>query len=323
MKKKWIIVTGGAGMIGSALVHHLNRCGHEHLLLVDDLGSDEKWKNLREKRFDDLISSKELFSWLEKKNEPITAIFHLGACSATTESNCSYLLENNYRYTVNLASYAIHNKLRFVYASSAATYGDGLRGFDDDESQLEKLCPLNMYGYSKHLVDLWLHRRGLFNRVVGLKYFNVFGPNEYHKGSMASAVVKMVSDAKAKGVISLFKSDSPQLADGEQVRDFIYVKDAAMMTASFLENDKMGLFNVGSGIAQSWNQLARAVVLALASDIKIQYVEMPEILRGKYQNYTKATMEKWKAAKLPAPTYTLEVAVEDYVRNYLLTGSYL
>ncbi len=325
MKKKRILVTGGAGFIGSGLVRHLNDLGYEKLLIADNLGSSEKWKNLRGKRFDDLIHKSQLFKWLEEHPDEIEAIFHLGACSSTTELDANYLLENNFHYSVRLASYALGQGVRFIYASSAATYGDGGLGFDDDESRLESLMPLNMYGYSKQLFDLWLKREGHLGRVVGLKYFNVFGPNEYHKGKMASAIVKMTADAKKKGAITLFKSNDARFGDGEQVRDFIYVKDVAEMTARFLTNSVTGIYNVGSGIASSWNSLAKAVIETLGRTTGIQaridYVEMPTELVGKYQNYTKAEMQKWQSRALSTVRYSLSEAVEDYL-PYLLQESY-
>lgn len=314
-----IIVTGGAGFIGSGVVRVLNDLGHDNIVIVDNIAKTEKWKNLVGKKFSDILHKDDLFTWLEGKEGKVKAIFHLGACSSTLETDGNYLLENNYRYSRLLATWAIKNDIRFIYASSAATYGDGFLGFDDDHDTMEKYRPLNMYGYSKHLFDLWLKRENLLGKVTGLKYFNVFGPNEFHKGRMASAILKMVPDVLTKGKITLFKSDEPnRFADGEQVRDFIYVKDVAMMTVAFLTRPCFGIYNVGSSVASSWNQLAKAVIKALDRKGEITYIDMPEDLRGKYQNYTKANMQKWQENSLPMPSHTLEEAVIDYVQNYVL-----
>jgi ADP-L-glycero-D-manno-heptose 6-epimerase len=315
MEKK-IIVTGGAGFIGSCLIQHLNSLGFKNLVIVDNIASTEKWKNLNNKTFIDLLHKDSLFEWLESKEKEIEAIIHLGACSSTLETDANYLLENNYRYSVKLAEFAIPRKIRFISASSAATYGDGNLGFSDNE--IEKYAPLNMYGFSKHLFDLWLLHHHYLENVVGLKFFNVFGPNEFHKGRMQSAVLKMVPEVLNTGVIRLFKSNDPRFGDGEQVRDFIYVKDVVKMTAAFLKNQVTGIFNVGTGRPSTWNQLGYAVIKALDRKVPIEYTEMPRDLIGKYQNYTCADMTKWKQNHLPEPTFSLEEAVIDYVRNYIL-----
>ena len=254
----------------------------------------------------------------------IEAFIHLGACSSTVVvKDANYLLENNYRYSVHLAEYALTAGHRFIYASSAATYGDGSAGFSDSHATLEKYTPLNMYGYSKHLFDLWLKNQNLLDKVVGLKYFNVFGPNEYHKGRMASVILKMVPDVLNTGKISLFKSSEPhKFKDGEQVRDFIDVKDVAKMTIQFLENDENGIFNVGTGQEQTWKQLIEALFKALDKPANIEYIEMPADLIGKYQNYTRAEMQKSAAKHLLFPTTSLEENVIDYVRNYILPNKY-
>lgn len=317
--EKLIILTGGAGFIGSCLLRHLNDLGMESIIIVDDLGRDEKWKNLVGKRFLDCIPSGQLMEWLYGREREIGAFIHLGACSTTTEADCSYLLENNYRYTVELCEYALANDHRFIYASSAATYGDGAQGFVDDHEGLQQLMPMNMYGYSKHLFDLWAKRHGVLDRIVGLKYFNVFGPNEYHKGGMSSAILKMVPQVRAEGCVRLFRSNDPAFADGEQKRDFLYVKDAVRLTAAFLTNRVGGIYNVGSGVATSWNQLARAVAKALGVEVRIEYVEMPPELRGSYQNYSRADLTKLCQA-MPVEVTPFESAVDDYVNQYLLPG---
>lgn len=319
-----IVVTGAAGMIGSGVVRHLNNRGYSHLLLVDDLGDLDKWKNLLGKQFDDLISPKILFEHLDAMAQEVGAIIHLGACSDTEEKNADYLLENNYRYSMRLAEWAFAHGARFIYASSAATYGDGAMGFSDDEETIERLKPLNMYGFSKHLFDLWLKRTGGLKKAVGLKYFNVFGPNEYHKGRMASMVLKMMGKALANEPIRLYRSNDLRYKDGEQLRDFIYAKDAVRMTCDFLEPkywDVAGLFNIGRGQATSWNQLSMALFGALRQAPRIEYVEMPELLARQYQNFTCADMKKYRAIFSDFQTQTIESSVEEYVQKYLLPGA--
>lgn len=317
-----LIVTGAAGLIGSHLVRHLNEAGRTRLLLVDDLKSGEKWQNLVGKKFDQLLSKHELFSWLEKEGEKVEGIFHLGACSNTVEPDASYLYENNTRYSIRLAEYALDRGCRFIYASSAATYGDGSFGFVDDEEKLDRLRPLNMYGYSKHLFDLWLQRQGVLKEVTGLKYFNVFGPNEAHKGRMASAIHHLVPQVQKDKRIKLFKSSQPsQFKDGEQMRDFVWVDDVAKMTLAFLNNKAGGIFNIATGKPTTWNTLAKAVFEALGLPAEIDYIEMPEDLVGKYQNYTCADMTKTKKVLGPqAETTSVPEAIKTYVQQFMLTG---
>lgn len=321
-KESLIVVTGGAGFIGSGVIRYLNDQGLQNILIVDDLGKSEKWKNLVGKRYADIVSRHKIFDLLENKNVDVESIIHLGACSSTVETDASYLVENNYKFSVQLAEYAIRNKKRFIYASSAATYGDGSEGFSDDHEGLESLYPLNMYGYSKQMFDLWLKDRGLLNKVVGLKYFNVFGPNENHKGRMASAIIRFVDEIGKEGKIRLFQSSDPKnYKNGEQKRDFIYVKDAVRMTCAFLHNSHCGIFNIGTGKAWSWNELASSVFKALGRKMNIEYVPMPHDLKGKYQNYTAADMKKTKnALKKLSECSPLEVTAKDYVCNHLLPG---
>lgn len=317
-----IVITGGAGFIGSGLIRYLNDQGLNNLVIVDDLGKTEKWKNLVGKRIVDVVAIDQLFKWLEGREALIEAFVHLGACSNTTETDADYLMDNNYRFSQQLVQFAIKNGQRFIYASSAATYGDGAQGFIDDESKLDELRPLNMYGFSKQLFDLWLKSEGLLDQVVGLKYFNVFGPNEWHKGRMASAILHMLPIAQKEGVVRLFKSSEPEkYADGEQKRDFIYVKDAVRMTAAFLQNDAYGIFNVGRGAATSWNDLAAAVFKAIGKPCQIEYIPMPADLLGKYQNYSCADMRKTKKVlKSQVNCMPFEESVIEYVRNYLIPG---
>lgn len=315
-----IVITGGAGFIGSNVVRHLNDRGIDNIVIVDELGTDDKWKNLVGKRFYSILEKDDLFEWLKNRESEIEAFIHLGACSDTMEKDASYLLQNNYRFSVRLAEYALRYGHRFIYASSAATYGSGAAGFSDDHNKLDLLEPLNMYGYSKHLFDQWVKNQGALNKVVGLKYFNVFGPNEWHKGRMASAIFHTLPLARKEGVIKLFKSTDPtHFPDGEQQRDFIYSKDAARMTAAFLENDATGIFNIGRGEPVTWKQLAEATFKAINQPVNIEYVNMPEALVGNYQNYTCADMAKTrKALGKNAVCMGIEESVIDYVKNYLM-----
>jgi len=321
-----IIVTGGAGFIGSALIAALNKRQIADILVVDQLASDEKWKNLRNLSFADYVEKDDFLEMvLENKiSPPIEAVFHLGACTSTTETNASYLIKNNYEYTKLLAQWATDADVGFIYASSAATYGDGSAGFSDDEGQIDKLRPLNMYGYSKQLFDLWARRAGLLKKIVGLKYFNVFGPNEYHKGDMRSFIVKAFEQINTKGKVGLFKSYKPEFKDGEQKRDFIYVKDAADMTLFFLDNPRLsGLFNIGTGKARTWNDLVKAVFAAMGKEPKIEYIEMPDSIRSQYQYFTEADIAKLHKAGYNKEITSLEDAIKDYVQNYLQKNGYL
>ncbi len=317
-----IVITGAAGMIGSCVVRHLNDLGHFNLLLVDDLEKGDKWKNLVGKKYADLISKHQLFSWLEGRENEVDAFIHLGACSDTMELDGDYLLENNYRYTIRLAEWALTHNKRFIYASSAATYGDGTLGFLDDEDALDQLRPLNMYGYSKHMADLWMKKENVLDKVVGLKYFNVYGPNEYHKAHMASMVLKMTHKADKEGSIELFKSNDPRFPDGGQCRDFIYVKDVVKMTCAFLDVKAGGIYNIGQGQVTTWNQLAAALFAALEKPPVIRYVDMPPALSKQYQNYTCASMDKFhrliSSGSSLNHTTSIHDAVKDYVQEYLL-----
>lgn len=322
-----IVVTGGAGFIGSALVWRLNQRGRQDILIVDHLGSTDKWRNLVSLRYDDYLDKADFIARLESGAfaDAIEAILHLGACSATTETNADYLMENNYRYTARIARWwERHPKSRFIYASSAATYGAGEQGYADDEQSLLSLRPMNMYGYSKHLFDCTALKSGWLKGIVGLKYFNVFGPNENHKADMRSVVSKAFGRIRDEGVISLFKSYRGDYKDGEQVRDFIYVKDAVDMTLFFLDHpDKNGIYNIGTGKARSWNDVARSLFLAMGKKPRIEYIPMPETIRSKYQYYTQADIVKLRRAGYDCECWSLEDAIADYANNYLRTDSLL
>lgn len=317
-----IVITGAAGLIGSAVVRELNRRGRYDLILVDHLGSSDKWMNLRSLRFAHYLEKETLLQQLQMGGSSlfgVTHIIHLGACSSTTEKDASYLIQNNYQYSVRLAEFATQKGIRMVYASSAATYGEGNEGFDDDIALLNSLRPLNPYGYSKHIFDLWLRDRKFDPGFVGIKYFNVYGPNEYHKGDMMSVVLKAFRQIQAEGKIKLFKSYRSDIRDGEQQRDFLYVEDAAKMTVFLtLESQITGVYNAGSGSANTWLSLADAIFAAMGKTPQIEFVDMPEWLRPKYQYYTCAPMKRLQGAGFSTPTTPLAEAVKDYVSGYLM-----
>ncbi|MGA8596293.1 MAG: ADP-glyceromanno-heptose 6-epimerase [Bryobacteraceae bacterium] len=323
LSKGTILVTGGAGFIGSAVIWELNRRGYDNILVSDRLRRSEKWKNLVPLRFRDYIEADSLARRIEEHAERVSGIgpiFHLGACSATTETDATYLVQNNYEYTKMLAHFALAKGSRFVYASSAATYGARERDLSENVP-LACLRPLNMYGYSKHLFDCYGEREGFLQQITGLKYFNVFGPNERHKGDMRSVVLKAFEQIQERGRVSLFKSYRPEFADGCQQRDFLYVKDAAEMTVTLAETvDGGGLFNVGSGTANTWLNLVEPIFKALGKSVEIDFIELPDELRGKYQYYTRADISKLRAAGYAQPITTLGDAVRDYVQNYLVPG---
>ena len=321
-----IIVTGGAGFIGSALIAELNKRQITDILVVDQLGTDQRWKNLRNLSFADYVEKDDFLEMIidDKLDSSIDAVLHLGACSDTTETNASYLLKNNYEYSKLLAQWATGSNIRFIYASSAATYGDGSIGFSDDEDGIGNLRPLNMYGYSKHLFDLWAYRAGLLKKIAGLKYFNVFGPNEYHKANMRSFCLKAFEQINTTGKVCLFKSYNTEFNDGEQVRDFIYIKDAVEMTLFFMDNPRFsGLFNIGTGEPRTWNDLVIAVFVGMGRKPNIEYVEMPNSILNQYKYYTRAEMEKLRKAVYYKKTTPLEDAIKDYVQKYLQEGGYL
>ncbi len=315
-----IIVTGGAGFIGSAFVWKLNKEGIEDIIIVDRLGTTDKWKNLVNLRFEDYIYKDDFLNMLCDDALPfeISAIVHMGACSSTTERDADYLWENNVLYTRTLAEWAIGRNIRFIYASSAATYGDGKQGFSDDHGKISELKPINMYGYSKQVFDLRVLRHSWENKIAGIKFFNVFGPNEYHKGDMTSLIYKAFYQIKETGKVKLFKSYKPEYKDGGQMRDFVYVKNCIdVMWWFFKNNDINGIFNLGTGKARTWNDLISAVFDAMGLDTNIKYIEMPEALRNQYQYFTQAEMDKLHTAGCPITFSSLEDSVRDYVVNYL------
>ena len=323
-----ILVTGGAGFIGSSLVWALNKRGYSNIVISDFLGEDEKWRNLVPLKYSDYIDGGVFRAGIARNVDAFgkfSCVFHLGACSATTEKNASYLIDNNFNYTKELATWALAQGARFIYASSAATYGDGAQGMADGIDDLHALRPLNMYGYSKHLFDIYAKTHGMFPRIVGLKYFNVFGPNENHKGDMRSLVNKAFQQIQATGRVQLFKSHRSDFKDGEQMRDFLYVKDAIEMTIHFAEKatNAGGLYNLGSGEANTWRTLAGAIFHALKLPEKIDFIDIPEVIRGKYQYYTKADISALRATGYAKSMTPLVDSVQDYVINYLSTDKRL
>ena len=332
-----ILVTGGAGFIGSALVWALNRRGWTDIVITDFLEPDKKWngvvpldagrdgkrRNLAPLKFADFVEADVFRARLQADPRAFGrfgTVFHLGACSSTTERNEAYLLDNNFAYTRELADWALAQEARFIYASSGATYGDGAAGMDDQDDNLARLRPLNLYGFSKQLFDLHAQREGLLNRIAGLKYFNVFGPNEDHKGDMRSLVNKAYQQILATGKVRLFKSYKPEFKDGEQQRDFLYVKDAVEMTLHFAEKATSagGLYNIGSGQANTWLVLTAAIFAAVGRPPAIEFIEMPAALRDKYQYFTRADISKLRRTGYAPPVTPLGDAVRDYVQNHLV-----
>ena len=319
-----IVLTGGAGFIGSCILAELNARGVSDIYVVDHIEhSSLKKKNLINKDYEEYFDKKDFRGRLTANRlKKVTAIIHMGACSSTTLNDELYFEENNYQYTRDLALWALKNEARFIYASSAATYGDGSLGYSDEESLIPQLKPLNFYGQSKQKFDKWVLDHNASGRMAGLKFFNVFGPNEYHKDDMRSVIAKAYPRVVQEGKISLFKSYKPEYADGEQKRDFIYVKDAVDVVMYFFDHpDINGIYNVGTGKARSWNDVARALFAAVGKKPTIEYIEMPEPLRGQYQYFTEADMKKLRSSGYRRPFTELEEAVKDYA-GYLKNMSH-
>ncbi|PJZ70140.1 ADP-glyceromanno-heptose 6-epimerase [Leptospira perolatii] len=314
MAKKRIVITGGAGLIGCNLVRLCNSRGIKDILIVDHLGTSQKWKNLRGLEYSDYLEKQDFLNRIRKGKflKGTTHVLHMGACSSTTETNASYLIENNYEYTKILAENCLKRGVRFLYASSAATYGDGEFGYDDTGS-IQHLKPLNMYGYSKQMFDLYADKKGYLSKITGVKFFNIFGFGEAHKGDMRSVVLKGYEQVLAEGKLKLFKSYKPEYKDGEQKRDFLYVKDAAKICLHLLFGDHYGIYNVGRGIAETWLSLTGALFKAMGRTPNIEFVEMPESLQPKYQYFTKAETTKLSETGYKDGFTSLEEAVADYV----------
>jgi ADP-L-glycero-D-manno-heptose 6-epimerase len=318
-----LLVTGGAGFIGSNVLASLNEAGHVDIAVNDILGSDRKWRNLAGRQLAEFVPPADLVPWLEGRK--LDAIVHLGAISSTTATDADLLMETNFRLSLRLFDWCAATRTPFIYASSAATYGDGSAGFSDDWSAgaLNRLKPLNLYGWTKHLFDLAVVERAarrdkLPPQWAGLKFFNVFGPNEYHKGEMMSLVAKRFDEAKAGNPIRLFKSYRAGVADGEQKRDFIYVDDAVAVVRWLLETPSVsGIFNVGTGKARSFRDLMTAMLAALGREPNIEYIEMPESIRDAYQYFTQAETENLRRAGFNADFATLEDGVKQYVNGFL------
>lgn len=321
-----IVVTGAAGFLGSATVWALNARGITDIVCVDTAASVDGNANLAPLRFADYRPHRQ---WLDEARRGewrtrLEAVIHLGACSSTTETNWDFLRENNLEYSQIACEAALDAGARFVIASSAATYGDGTQGYVDDASMLDSLRPLNLYGRSKHEFDLWARDTGRLNRIASLKYFNVYGPNEWHKGDMRSMVCKGYEQIRDTGRVRLFRSDRPEYPDGGQRRDFIYVKDAVAMTLWLLDHPEHGgLFNIGTGASTDWNRLMHAIFAAMNVEPQIDYFDMPADIAKAYQYDTRAAMTRLRAAGYAAPVMPVEVAVHDYVTQYLVPKRHL
>ncbi len=317
-----IIITGGAGMIGSIIAWHLNTVlGRDDIVIVDRITHADQWQNLVKRRYANYLDKDELFDYLATKPE-VEAVIHMGAISATTERDYNKLVQDNIHYSQNLWSWCAANEVPFLYASSAATYGDGANGYDD--ASITNLRPLNGYGYSKHFFDEWALRQAAEKRPCppswqGFKFFNVYGPNEYHKERMASVAFHSFNQFNESGTVKLFKSHKAGFDDGMQLRDFVYVKDAAAVVAHFLINGgSSGIYNIGTGQARAFKDLATAVIVSSGKVPHITYINMPEDLQGRYQYFTEATMAKLRAAGYIQPFNSLEDGIKDYVQNYLM-----
>ncbi len=325
-----ILLTGGAGFIGSVLCHALNQKGRQDIYIVDRLGEDQKWQNLKGLKYEQYIHADKLFNeklYSDKFWKKITIIYHMGACSATTERNVDFLMENNLEYSQKLFQKATEKNIPIVYASSAATYGDGEQGYKDDMEGLGKLLPLNAYGYSKQLFDEWVLRQVETPSIwYGLKFFNVYGPNETHKAGMRSVVQQAFEQIQANGSVKLFKSYRTGFEHGEQKRDFIYVKDVCRAMIELIDRDggrHSGIYNMGTGVARSFNDLVNATFHALSLPPHIEYVEMPDALKNQYQYFTQADMENFLKVLPNFHFSSLEDGVSDYVKHHLLKTGFI
>jgi ADP-L-glycero-D-manno-heptose 6-epimerase len=323
-----ILVTGGLGFIGSIIVAELNSQGRNDILICDRFRSNEKWRNVRDLNYNDMILPEDLFhpDNLELFNE-ISEVYHMGACSSTTERDMDFLWANNVEFSKNIFVMCAEKAIPLVYASSAATYGFGAEGYSDDHSKVKNHKPLNAYGYSKQIFDEWVLESAPEDMFwVGVKFFNVFGPHEYHKGSMRSMAKQAHEQIKEKGQVSLFKSENPDYKDGEQQRDFIYVKDAARACVELMgikDPNKSGLYNMGTGQANTWRDFVQAVFKALELPPNIKFMDLPEGLKKQYQYYTCAEMKKFQQTLPNFKFLSLEDSVADYVSNHLEKEWYL
>jgi len=323
--KEYIVVTGAAGFIGSCLVGWLNQHGHNDLILVDAFGRDDKAPNLEGKSFAVKVERESFFDWLQRERPAVRGFYHIGARTDTTEFDYSIHEHLNVEYSKKVWAYCVAGGVPLVYASSAATYGAGEHGYDDRHDIVDNLKPLNAYGISKNEFDKWALRQAEQPPFwAGLKFFNVYGPNEYHKGRMASVIFHSFQQIKKDGVVKLFRSHRPDYKDGQQLRDFVYVKDVVRVCTWLMEHrPACGLYNLGTGAARPFDDLVKAVYNGLDLPSRIQYIDMPEDIRDKYQYFTQANMGKLRAAGYHAPFCGLEEGVDDYVRNYLAKAAYL
>ena len=320
----FIIVTGAAGFIGSCMVSYLNKQGFDNLILVDEFDDEEKELNLLHKKYMVRVERENFFDWAEKEKPKVDIVFHLGARTDTTEFNYAIHQHLNVEYSQKIWNYCTINNIPLVYASSAATYGEGEFGYNDDHEEVEKLHPLNAYGISKNEFDKWvLHQEIHPPFWAGLKFFNVFGPNEYHKARMASVIFHSFNQIKQNGKVELFRSHKTSCRDGEQLRDFIYVKDIINVCFWLMQHKPASaIYNLGSGKARSFNDLVKATFAAVDLQPQIGYIDIPEDIRDKYQYFTEAKMDKLAKAGYSQQFYTLEKGVGDYVRNYLSANRY-
>ena len=319
-----LIVTGGGGFIGSVLVWALNQAGHSDIVIVDHFGRDEKWRNIAKHEFFEIVALEDFGGWLERFGREVEAIFHLGANSSTTENDAGSIIKTNLNASIAMWRWCASQGRPLIYASSAATYGDGTEGFDDagGYDALKRLRPMNLYGWSKNAFDLWAMREAAKGHApplwIGLKFFNVFGPNEYHKGFMASLVAKNYPKIAVGETIQLFKSHRPEIGDGDQKRDFVYVKDCAEVVLWLWRHAReSGIYNIGSGVARSFRELMQATAAACGVPSRIDYIDTPAEIRSNYQYLTEAKLSRLRAAGYNAPFTPLERAVEDFVTNYL------